>query len=377
MELHSGIQIGEFVLERRLGMGCLGEVWLAYQETMQRHTALKMLSYELLSDNSLIERFMHEAKMLGKLQHPNIVTVFEVGKDKGFYYLANRYIDGINFDEKLKAEKTFKEKYALTVIATVAEALKYAWDNFKMTHRDVKPANIMEDAGGTLCLMDLGISKDFEDNPYISKSSIVIGTPYYMSPEQARSEDNINFKADIYSLGATLFHFVTGQFPFDANSPIGILTKHITDPLPNPQKIKPSISPACSALIKWMMEKSTEKRPETLDALIEAIRRVQDGLLPKQKKIAPDSKPKSKTKTKTKSKSKPEQEPELPTPKYVVRDKEKEAAELKKIRQIPMANAETCPTRFIGQVIEKKKLPPNQIPLKKKTYEKEFSEIID
>jgi serine/threonine protein kinase len=356
MDLQAGTEIGQFVLDRQLGIGCLGEVWLAYQPSMERSVALKMLSYELFSDNTLTERFLNEAKVLGRLQHANILPVFEVGKDKGFYYLAGKYIHGANLEDKLDTETTFKEKYALTIINIIANALKYAWDSFHITHRDIKPANIMEDCDGSISLMDLGISKDFEDNPYVPKSGIVIGTPYYMSPEQARSEDDIDFKADIYSLGGVLFHFVTGQFPFNANSPVGILTRHITDPLPDPRGINKAISPGCSKLIKWMMEKSPAKRPESLDALIDALKRVQNGLSPKQKTLP---------------------SPEIEKIKYVPLDNAKQVAEAKNNKQVKLPSLNNNSHRFVDQIVEKKQHIPTQVPLQKKNYQKGFSDIID
>ena len=365
MELRSGTQIGQFVLEKQLGIGSLGEVWVAKQPSLYRNIALKILSPELLSENTIIERFLAEARILGKLQHPNIVPIFEIGNEEGFYYLASKYINGITLEEKLEAHSKLTERYALEIVLVLGETLKYAWDNFNLSHRDLKPANIMFDEDQSIFLMDLGISKDFEDNPNLAQASIVIGSPYYMSPEQARSEDDIDFKADIYSLGCTLFHCVTGQFPFNANSPMGILAKHITEPLPDPRSINPAISPVCSELIRWMMEKSPGKRPKNWDSVITAVKRVQNGLHPKQKKNPKQQQPPLRPHFPTK-KNIPK--PQMKKTSYAPIEIISKATKDKSIRQVPIPTHKKQTSRFVGQIVEKKKKHTQPIPIKGKSY---------
>ena len=272
---------GDFKLKERLGSGASGEVWLAYQQSMDRNVALKILSPKLSADKNFIKRFIKEAKNSAKLIHSNIVTAFSAGHDKGIYYLAISYVNGETIDEKLKHDSVYDEKEALKVIKDIASALQYAWDEFKILHRDIKPANIIINKKGVPMLLDLGISKSVqEEDVALTLTGTVVGTPYYMSPEQAIADKNLDFRSDIYSLGTTLYHMLTGTVPFYASTAMAIIMKHINEKFESPRKYNPKVSSPCLKLIEIMMAKKREERQQSWNALIKDIDLVLGGKNP-------------------------------------------------------------------------------------------------
>ncbi len=276
---HPGLKpetiIGDFKLLRRLGTGGMGDVWLAYQDTMDRHVALKILSPTLTDDEKFVSRFLQEVKISAKLHHPNIVTSFYAGVHKGIYYLAISFVDGHGLDEIMANRGIIDETVALDICIKIADALKYAWNKFKIVHRDIKPANIMisreeEDVH----LMDMGISKNLTEDSALTLTGMIIGTPYYMSPEQARGDVDLDCRADIYALGSTLYHMVAGEVPYDSTHTIGILTKLISDPFPDPREKNPGLSDACALLLEKMMQKNARDRQQSWEEVIRDLKKV-------------------------------------------------------------------------------------------------------
>ncbi|MCF6177444.1 MAG: protein kinase [Victivallaceae bacterium] len=276
--LQRDLEFDNFVLEKLLGQGGMGEVWLATQFPMERPVAIKILSPHFSKNEDFIELFLHEVRLSGKMEHPNIVTAFTAGIVGDLYYLAMSYIDGHELDELLEVEGVMDYREALKIIRCIAEALKYAWNRYKMLHCDIKPSNIMLDINGTPKLMDMGISKTISEET--NQLEGIAGTPYYISPEQARKDKDIDFRSDLYSLGATLYHMVTGQVPFDGIDAHDTMLKHIQEPLVPPRDINHSISKNCSDLIRMMMTKSQWERHSSWEYLINDIDMVLNGRPP-------------------------------------------------------------------------------------------------
>ncbi|MCK5805202.1 MAG: protein kinase [Lentisphaeria bacterium] len=276
-ELGEGVTIGGFRIERLLGQGGMGQVFLARQLSMDRPIALKVLSPAHTSDPEFLERFLHEVRLTAKLEHPNIVTAHEAGADGGIHYLAMTFVDGEDLEESLKREgHPMPERDALGVALACARGLRYAWEEFQLLHRDIKPANIMLDRRGEVHLMDLGLAKSMSEETNLTVTGRVMGTPAYMSPEQASGE-SLDVRADIYSLGATVYRLVTGVRPFEAPSVGKLIAMIIRDPLRSPREHNPNLSDDCVRLVEWMMAKAPDHRPESWAVVKKAIETVLAG----------------------------------------------------------------------------------------------------
>jgi len=285
--LKAGDTIGGFVLERKIGRGGMGEVWLAEQTSMKRKVAIKIMYSKYTDNPSFLYRFNKEVKIIANLDHPNIVTAHDAGEEGGVCYLAMKYVDGDSLSTRLKNQGQIAEKEALTIIKEVAGALQYAWDELKLLHRDIKPGNIMLDPNGKPLVMDMGISRSAIDDSSLTITGVSIGTPYYMSPEQADGLSDIDFRADIYSLGITLYHMVTGVVPYDGTTTASVIKKHVTEPFPLPQVKNPELSDACATLLETMMAKQRENRYQSWAGLIKDIELVLTGMNPEIKPTEP------------------------------------------------------------------------------------------
>lgn len=279
--IQKGLDIGGFQLKDKLGVGGMGEVWLAYHAAMDRHVALKILSPKFTSNKEFLDRFIKEAKHSGKLSHPNIVTAYHAGSENGIYYLAISYVDGKCLKDRIDSSEMIPEREALLIAKSIADALGYAWDEFRIVHRDIKPANIIIDKKGVTKILDLGISKSLDEDNSLTMTGTFVGTPYYMSPEQALGDKNIDFRADIYSLGATLYHMLTGTLPFDANTVMAIVSRHLRDPLPPAGERNPALSKQCCALLEVLMAKKREERQQSWLEVMKDIDLVLQGKYPK------------------------------------------------------------------------------------------------
>jgi serine/threonine protein kinase len=274
-----GVLIGDLRLERRLGKGGMGEVYLAHQLTMDRQVAVKILSPGMTRNHLFVQRFVHEALATARLEHPNIVTIHDAGAEEGCHYLTMEYVEGESLDARLKRLKTLPEDEGLKAARTVARALAFAWDRHNMLHRDIKPANIMRGTFGEIKLMDMGLAKSTAD-PSITATGIAMGTPLYMSPEQARGEQGLDCRSDMYSLGATIYHLVSGSPPYPGTNAVEIITRHALEPLPPITEHNPDVSEPCIHLLETLLAKKAQQRPTTWQAVIDDIELVLAGELP-------------------------------------------------------------------------------------------------
>lgn len=278
--LTNGLELGEFALVRKIGSGGMGEVWLAEQNTLHRKVALKILQPRLAANERFIRRFLTEARLSGQLEHPNIVTAYAAGKIGTFYYLATSYIDGVELNNRLKAELRLPEREALKIARSVAEALRYAWNEHRMIHRDIKPANIMIDSYGNPRLMDFGISKIISAEHDSSQADDLCGTPEYVSPEQVKGTSGIDFHSDIYSLGITLFQLISGILPFKGTNAEETLKMQLNAPFPGQENFQSGISPQCYRLIEFMTRKNPSERHTSWDYVIADLDLVLAGKSP-------------------------------------------------------------------------------------------------
>jgi serine/threonine-protein kinase len=277
-----GTTLGNFAIERRLGGGGMGDVYVARQLSMDRLVALKVLPQALTRKPSLIERFRHEVRMSARLEHPHVVTAFEAGEDFGYLYLAMSYVDGEDLRSRLKRLGTLPEREALTLARQIADALGYAWNTFRLLHRDVKPSNILIDRKDNARIMDLGISKCLleDEDAELTVSGMLVGTPHYMSPEQATSGAELDCRADIYSLGATLYHVLTGTTPYEGQTAAEVLRQLGVKPVPPLRGLNSAVSEHCAKLVAKMMALQRDHRPASWEAVITDVDRVLAGREP-------------------------------------------------------------------------------------------------
>jgi len=269
-------KIGDFEIIGTLGKGAMGAVFKARQKSLDRIVALKVLPPRIAKDKSFIERFVREARASAKLTHPNVVAGIAVGQDPAtdLWYFAMEFIDGPTSRQLLKEKGRLPEDQALKIGRDIAEALECAHQN-RIVHRDVKPDNILLTRDGTAKLADLGLVRHQQDDAGLTQSGAAVGTPFYMSPEQVRGQlDQMDTRTDLYGLGATLFHLVTGQPPFSGATSAVIMAKHLSDPPPMAHRVCPDVSPACSKLIQKLLQKEKTQRTQTPKELIQQIERI-------------------------------------------------------------------------------------------------------
>lgn len=239
----------------------MGEVYLATHTTLNRRVAFKVLNPAFTGNREAVDRFMREVRLLAKLAHPNLVTAYTAGSFGDIHYLAMSYVAGETMHSRIQRKGPLGEEEALSVALCVARALHHAWDRHNILHRDVKPSNIMVDDDGEIKLTDLGLSKSLLEEGDSTQSGLLIGTPHYMSPEQAQGHPATDVRTDIYGLGATLYHMLCGAPPFPSDNVREILRGHVKAPPPSIRAHRPEISADTDKLALWMMSKNVANRP--------------------------------------------------------------------------------------------------------------------
>ncbi len=258
----------------------MGAVFKARQISLDRTVALKVLPPAIAKDKNFIERFQREARASAILNHPNIVQGIDVGHDQDLWYFAMEFVDGPTLNEVLKKELKLPQDRVLKIGRDMALALVCA-EKKNIVHRDIKPDNILITSRGETKLADLGLAKKTsadEDDASLTQSGKAIGTPHYMPPEQIRGElDKLDIRSDIYSLGATLFHLLTGQTPFMGKTGAEIMAKHLTEKPPFAHRVSKGVSEPLSRLVARMMEKEKENRVQSAEELVGAFEALMDG----------------------------------------------------------------------------------------------------
>ncbi len=268
-------QIEGYRLIQKVGRGAMGTVYKARHKGLNRIVAIKILRRDLAEDKTQIERLKREAKLLADLDHRNIVRAFDAGESNGFPYLVMEFVEGETLRDKISREGTIDDDEAIRIIRALADALETA-RRMGVVHRDVKPGNILISKNGTPKLMDLGLAKGPIDAG-LTQHGATVGTPQFMSPEQAESPDKADTRSDIYSLGATLYAMVTGRPPFSGTTLAEIITKVMShQPVP-PRVRNPDVSPEVSHLIERMMLKDASLRYATPALVIEDIDMIRGG----------------------------------------------------------------------------------------------------
>ena len=272
--LPPGHLLGKCRIEKELGKGGMGAVYLARHTTLDVPVAVKVLPPQVAQQSpEFAERFLREARLAAQLRHPNVVPVMDADRDEatGLHYIVQEYVDGGSIRDKMR-KGPIDEKNALRVVTAVAKALDAAAQH-GIVHRDIKPDNILLSREGTVKLADLGLAKRVgEESSGLTLTTSPMGTPFYMSPEQIQDVKRVDIRSDLYSLGATLFHMMTGVPPFQGDNVYSIIHKVMNDPVPDPREKKPEISDFAARICMRMMSKEPGTRPQTPKALLEDLR---------------------------------------------------------------------------------------------------------
>jgi len=274
--------IAGFEILNKIGQGGMGAVFRARQISMDRIVALKILPKRLASEPQFKERFIREARLSAKLNHANLINGIECGESGGYTYFAMEFVDGCTAKQLLDNSKHFSHDEVLAIIRQITEGLNYAHSR-SLIHRDVKPENIMVTTSGQAKLCDLGLARSLEESPndaHLTQAGQAVGTPFYISPEQARGEKNLDARTDIYSLGATFYHLLTGQPPFLAPTAAAVMVKHLTEVAPAACEVADDVPPEFSIVVSKMMAKAAVDRYADVSALLRDLDALRDGKLP-------------------------------------------------------------------------------------------------
>ena len=295
-------RIGPYRITGTLGAGGMGTVYRAMQESLGREVALKVVNPASAADPRFQDRFLREARVMAQIQSPYVVSCFDAGMADGQLYMALELVKGGDLLGLLQRKSgNLSEPLALALVRDCLEGLE-ALEAARLVHRDLKPANIFLSDQGRAKLADLGLARPIKqaEADRTTMAGMIMGTPAYISPEQARGEDDIDVRADLYSLGATLYHLLTGSTPFPANDPIATLMRVLNDPLPDPRDLRPDLSEAAVTLVRRLLEKERTKRPPSARAArdlledvlrVRSARSVRDDRTPMPTPVLPETTP--------------------------------------------------------------------------------------
>ncbi|MBQ4329428.1 MAG: protein kinase [Lentisphaeria bacterium] len=276
-ELSAGVVIGDFVIEKSINKGGMGEVFLATQISLDRPVALKVLQSEFTNDQEYIDSLFREARAAARINHPNIVQAYAVGNDDGHYYLAMELVTGDTLKQILRDKGAISPLRSAEIILDIAKALDTAWREQKLVHQDIKPDNIMINANGVAKLADLGLAKTATVKEQVLESADeVLGTPQYISPEQLTGVAT-DVRSDIYSLGATFYHIVTGKLPYRATDMMELAQMHNSGNLVPPKEIKEDLPDQINRIIIKMMARNIEQRYQSAADLAADLKKFIDS----------------------------------------------------------------------------------------------------
>lgn len=265
--------LGKYKIEKEIGAGGMGAVFLARDTRLNRLAALKILPRDKAENPVLVKRFKAEGQAAAHLRHENIVSVYDAGEEDGYLYIALEYVEGTDLHNLINKRNRIPVRRSLEIITQVTEALSHAYQQ-GIVHRDIKPANILIRLDGVVKLTDLGLARSIDDNTEtsITRAGTTVGTVDYMAPEQARDSKAADIRSDIYSLGCTWYHMLTGRAPFSEGSLTNKLAAHATTPPPDPRELNDRVPEGIVAIIHRMMAKPQADRYQTPAELLEDLK---------------------------------------------------------------------------------------------------------
>lgn len=265
-------KIGKYLIEKKIGAGGMGTVFLARDAELKRTVAIKVLPQDKAQNPTLVRRFRAEAQAAAQLRHPNIVAVYDSGEADGYLYIAMEYVDGRDLFEMVSRRGVIPVRRSIDIVKQVASALQHAYEQ-NIVHRDIKPSNLLIRRDGVVKLTDLGLARSIDDTleTNITRAGTTVGTVDYMAPEQARNSKLADIRSDLYSLGCTWYQMLTGSAPYPEGSVTNKLQAHAIKPVPDPRDKNPQVPEGLTAVLRRMMAKKPEDRYQTPAELIEEL----------------------------------------------------------------------------------------------------------
>jgi formylglycine-generating enzyme required for sulfatase activity/tRNA A-37 threonylcarbamoyl transferase component Bud32 len=271
-----GQRLGQYRIEARVARGATSTIYKAYQEKLDRYVAVKVLSPHFVDEPGFLDRFYQEARAVARLDHPNILPVYDFDQVGEIVYIVMKYVDTGTLRHVITGSLDLA--YTLEIATQVGLALGYAHKQ-GVVHRDVKPGNILIADNNWALLTDFGLAKMLEGDQRLTRTGTGVGTPEYMSPEQAQGKPT-DGRSDLYSLGVMLYEMLTGHLPFESESGIAVAMKHVNDPVPPPCDYRPDLPPAVEQVILTALEKDPDRRFPTAEAMVTALTRAAAPALP-------------------------------------------------------------------------------------------------
>src|SRR5262245_46733927 len=259
--------LGDYKLLKKLGQGGMGAVYKAHQISLDRYVAIKVLSKELAGKPAFVQRFLREARLMAKLDHPNILRCFEVGEAQGHRFLSIEFVEGGSLEDWYKKLGRFEIGDALHAVITIGRALEHAHEQ-GLIHRDIKPDNILLTKKGVIKVADLGLAKGSDDNLGLTKSGTGAGTPLYMAPEQARDAKHVDARCDVYALGVMLYVFLTGQPPFQGATLVEVIEAKEKGKFKPIRSFNPEVPERVDLIVDKMLAKDVKHRYATCTEVV-------------------------------------------------------------------------------------------------------------
>jgi serine/threonine protein kinase len=278
-----GRKLGEYEIVEHIGHGVAADVYKAVQSKLNRFVAIKVLSPTFVSDQAFLTRFIQEAQAVAKLDHPNILPVYDFDRQGDLVYIVMQYVEAGSLDDLMG--QPMSPDLALRILEQVGSALAHAHQQ-GIIHRDIKPANILLGPNHWVLLTDFGLVKMLETPADLTPTGMSLGTPAYMAPEQVAGE-RVDQRADIYALGATAYQMVTGRIPFEGGTGMAVAFKHLSEALVSPRSLNPNLSPAVDKAVVKALAKDLDMRYQTVTEFVTAFREAVAGTRPQITQASP------------------------------------------------------------------------------------------
>lgn len=266
-----------YTFVNKIAEGGMASVWKARQDKLDRVVAIKVLMKDMDASADVFQRFIYEARAAASLIHPNVVQVIDAGEQDHFMYYIMEYVPGMTAGDAIENGRPMREKQLLKIAREVADALNYAWREHHVVHCDIKPDNLLLHRNGRTKVADLGLAQVTGMAAVEIEDGMTLGTPNYFPPEQALVEGDLDCRADMYALGATLYHLGTGQVPFGEDDPETVASHQVHSQLPHPREVNPNLSWGLSCLIERLMAKKANDRYADWEDVLEDLEAVEEG----------------------------------------------------------------------------------------------------